>query len=66
MKEEELYNKIMENIENIFINSYDTANLDEDEEQIITTGKLTITLTTTNNKNNNNTNNNMTIIDLGE
>ena len=66
MKEEELYNKIMENIENIFINRYDIANLDEDEEQIIKAGKLTITLTTTNNKNNNNTNNNMTIIDLGE
>ena len=67
-KEEEIkaYDKIIENIENIFINNYDTTNLDKGEEQIINAGKMTITLTTTNNQKNNKTYNNMTIIDLGE
>ena len=67
-KEEEIkaYDKIIEKIENIFINNYDTTNLDKGEEQIINAGKMSITLTTTINQKNNKTDNNMTIIDLGE
>ena len=64
--EEKVYNKILENIENIFTNNYDTTNLDKGEEQIIKAEKMTITLTTTNNQKNNHTNNDLSIIDLGE
>ena len=65
-KEIKAYDKIIEKIENIFVNNYDTTNLDKGEEQIINAGKMSITLTTTINQKNNKTDNNMTIIDLGE
>ena len=67
-KEEEIkaYDKIMQNVEDIFTSeNYDTPNLDKGEDQVITTEKMTITLSTTQNQINNK-NNNMTLLDLGE
>ena len=68
-KEEEIeyYDKIIKNIDSIFISeNYNTSNLDNGQDEIIKTGKMTITLTTTSNQKNNKTNNNMTLLDLGE
>ena len=64
-KEEEIeyYDNIMETIENIFTDNYDTSKLDEGKDEVIETEKMTITFTTTKNQNNN-INNNMTSIDL--
>ena len=65
-KEEEIeyYDSILDNIENIFTNNYNTSKLDGGKEEIIKTEKMTITLTTSENQKNNL--DNMTIIDLGD
>ena len=68
-KEEEIeyYDEIIKNIDSIFISeNYNTSNLENGQDEIIKTEKMTITLTTTSNQKNNNTNNNMTLLDLGE
>ena len=66
-KEEEIqyYDSILDNIENIFTNNYNTSKLDGGKDEIIKTKKMTITLTTSENQKNN-LDDNMTIIDLGE
>ena len=69
-KEEEInyYNEIITNVESILTDkNFDTTNLDNGEEQVIKTEKMTITLTTTQNKINKTIDdNNMTVLDLGE
>ena len=65
-KEIEYYDTIIKNIEEGFTSDkFDTSDLDNGKDEIIETGKITVTFTTTNNQKNNN-NNNMTSIDLGE
>ena len=67
-KEEEIkiYNNILETVESVFTsNNYNLTNIDKGEEQIINTGKMTITFTTTENQKNN-INSSMITIDLGE
>ena len=67
-KEEEIqyYDSVLEKIESGFTSeNYDTSNLDNGEEEIITTEKMTITFTTTQNQKNN-SENNMTTLNLGE
>ena len=60
------YDDIIKIIENEFTSeNYDTTTLDNGQDEIITTGKITTTLTTSDNQRNN-LNNNMTKIDLGE
>ena len=66
-KEDEIgyYNDLLKIIEKAFTENYDTTKLDEGQDEIIKTEKLTITFTTSENQRNN-LNNNMTSIDLGE
>ena len=67
-KEEEIeyYDTILKKLENIFTDkNYDTSELDNGKEEIIETGKITVTFTTTQNQKNN-LNNNMTRINLGQ
>ena len=68
-KEEEIkyYDNILHNIESDFTSEYyDTSNLDSGENEVlIETDKIKVTLTTTQNQINN-TNDNMTSIDLGQ
>jgi len=66
-KEEEIeyYDTILKKLENIFTDkNYDTSELDNGKEEIIETGKITVTFTTTQNQKNN-LNNNKTSIDFG-
>ena len=66
IEEIEYYDNLLKNIENGFTNNYyDTSNLDNGQDEILKTEKVTITLTTVENQKNN-INTNMTIIDLGE
>ena len=65
-EEIEYYDNIIEVIENEFTSeNYDTANIDNGQDEIIKTDKITTTLTTSDNQRNNK-NNNMTRIDLCE
>ena len=64
-EENKKYDKIIESVESIFTNNYDTTNLDSGKDDEIVTEKMNITLTTTNNQKDN-INNNKTIIDLGQ
>ena len=66
-KKEELeyYNNLKENIEKILTEGYDTSNIDNKQDEIITIGKMTMTLSTLENQRNN-ININMTSIDLEE
>ena len=68
--EEEInyYNEIITNVESIFTDkNFDTTNLDNGEEQVIKTEKMTITLSTTQSKINKTIDdNNMTVLDLGD
>ena len=66
--EEEIkfYDNILKKIEDEFTSDdYDTSNIDNGQDEIIKTEKITTTLTTSENQRNNK-NNNMTKIDLGE
>ena len=58
IEEIEYYDNLLKNIENGFTNNnYDTSNLDNGQDEILKTEKVTITLTTVENqKNNTNTN----------
>ena len=59
--------EILENIEqNLVSENFNTSNLENGEESIITNNKMTVTLTTTDNQKNNIDNNNMTTIDFEE
>ena len=67
-KEEEIkfYDNILKNIEESFTSeNFDTSNIDNGEDKVLKTDKLTITFTTSDNQKNN-INKNMTKIDLGE
>ena len=66
-KEEEVeyYDNLIEKIEKGFTENYDTSNLDNGQDEVINTEKMTVTFTTPQNQRNN-INNNMTAIDLGE
>ena len=64
-EEIEYYDYLLKTIENIFTENYDTSKIDDGQDEVITTGKMTLTLTTSQNQRNN-INNNMTSIDLGE
>ena len=66
-KEEEIeyYDNLIEKIEKGFREDYDTTNLDNGQDEVINTEKMTVTFTTPQNQRNN-INNNMTAIDLGE
>ena len=66
-KEEEIayYDYLLKKIEEEFIDNYDISNLDNGEDEYITTEKMTWTFTTLENQRKN-INNNMTTIDLGE
>ena len=60
------YNKILENIENAFTSIYyDTSNIDNGQDEVIKTDKMTITFTNSENQKNN-VNKNTTSINLGE
>jgi len=61
----EYYDKLIKIIENQFIDNYDTSELDNGQDEVIKTDKITVTLTTSQNQRNN-LNSNMTTIDLGE
>ena len=64
--ENNYYNEIIDSIENVFTSeNYDTSKLDDGEDQVIETEKMTVILTTSQNQKSN-INNNMTTIDLGE
>ena len=59
--------EILENIEqNLVSENFNTSNLENGKESIITNNKMTVTLTTTDNQKNNIDNNNMTTIDFEE
>ena len=65
-KEIKYYDDVIKILETIFTaEDYDTSNIDNGQDEIIKTGKITTTLTTTENQRNK-TNNNMTRIDLGK
>ena len=64
-EEIEYYDYLLKTIENIFTENYDTSKIDDGQDEVITTCKMTLTLTTSQNQRNN-INNNMTSIDLGE
>ena len=67
-KEEEIkfYDNILKNIEESFTSkNFDTSNIDNGDDKVLKTEKLTITFTTSDNQKNN-INKNMTTIDLGE
>ena len=65
-KEEiEFYDNIIQTIEKGFTNNYNTLTLDNGQDEIITTDKITVTLTTSQNQKSN-INKNITTIDLGE
>jgi hypothetical protein len=50
----EYYDTILKKLENIFTDkNYDTSELDNGKEEIIETGKITVTFTTTQNQKNN-------------
>ena len=64
-EETEFYDNIVSNVEDILISEdFNTTSLDNGEDQVIQTEKMTITLTTSQNQKNN-TNNNISTIDLG-
>ena len=66
VKEEiEYYDNIIKVIEKGFIDNYNTSKLDNGQDEVIKTEKMTVTLTTVQNQKEN-INNNMTIVDLGE
>ena len=67
-KEEQIeyYDTILNNIESSFTSeNYDTSNLDNGEDEVIETEKMTVTFTTTQNQKNN-SKSNVTTINLGE
>ena len=67
-KEEDIkyYNDVLKNIEKGFTSlKYDRSNIEKGQDEVIKTGKVTVTLTTSENQKNN-VNNNMTTIDIGE
>ena len=64
--ENNIYDKILENIESIFTkDNYNLSGIDNGEEQIIQTEKILITLTNIDNQKHN-INSNMSTIDLGK
>ena len=65
-QETEFYDDIIDNVEDILTSKdFNTSNLDNGQNRVIKTEKITITLTTSQNQKND-TNNNITSIDLGE
>ena len=64
-EEIEYYDNLIKIIETDFTESYDTSKLDNGHDEVIETGKITVTLTTLQNQKNN-INSNMTTIDLGK
>ena len=66
-KEEEIeyYDDLLKMIEESFTDNYNTSKLDNGEDEIIKTEKMTVTFTTTENQKKNK-NNNMSTIDLGD
>ena len=61
----EYYDNILELIENNFIDNYNTSKIDNGEDEIIKTDKVTFTLTTVENQKKN-VNNNITAVNLGD
>ena len=66
-KEEKIkyYDNLLKIIEDEFTENYDTSKIDNGEDEVIKTEKITVTFTTSENQKNN-INNNQTTIDLGE
>ena len=60
----EIQDKLLENIQNILENGFDTSNIDNGTDSIMTYEEFTYTITTTSNQKNNK-NNNVTTINLG-
>ena len=56
---------VFEIFENIFINNYNTSNIDSGNDDIFTKDKITVTFSTTTNQKDN-INNNKTIVDIGK
>ena len=66
-KEEEIeyYDNLLDTLEEGFTDSFDTSNIDEGQDEVIKTEKVTVTFTTVENQKND-LNQNVTTIDLGD